>query len=92
MNLELNDVQAIRGDGMPEAQIPIKNSGQTPAHNVISIGGFAIATTVSVVAAARLLTAEDKAALASGAILSMYMEKFGTEMLLGENSGPNTAT
>jgi hypothetical protein len=30
------------GTGIPEAQVTIKNFGQTPAYNVINVGGFAI--------------------------------------------------
>jgi hypothetical protein len=33
---------AADGTGIPEAQVTIKNSGQTPAHNVINVSGFAM--------------------------------------------------
>jgi hypothetical protein len=91
---------------MPEAQVTIKNSGQTPAHNVISVNRFAIDkypspptlnliisdrefsnpalsrevlgpgdTSISVVSAGRLLTAPEKASLASGTgIVYVYGE------------------
>jgi len=32
----------VHGTGMPEAQVTIRNSGQTPAHDVIALSGFAI--------------------------------------------------
>jgi hypothetical protein len=31
----------VHGDGVPEAHVTLKNYGQTPAHNVISVNGFA---------------------------------------------------
>jgi hypothetical protein len=31
----------VHGDGVPEAQVTLQNYGQTPAHNVISVSGFA---------------------------------------------------